>query len=111
MTKLRIGIIGLGIGRHHIRGYQSHPNAEVVAIADLDETRLKTSGDEYKIAHRYRDAQEMLTQEKLDIVSVCTPNKFHKPLTLAAFKAGCRSFGGNRSWGVCLATTRTSRDH
>lgn len=89
MNKLRVGIIGLGIGRHHIRGYQSHPNAEVAAIADLDETRLKVSGDEYKIEHRYRDAQEMLTQEKLDVVSVCTPNKFHKPLTIAALEAGC----------------------
>jgi predicted dehydrogenase len=89
VNKLRIGIIGLGIGRHHIRGYQSHPNAEVVAIADLDETRLKVSGDEYKIAGRYRDAQEMFLREKLDIVSVCTPNKFHKPLTIAALEAGC----------------------
>jgi predicted dehydrogenase len=89
VTKLRIGIIGLGIGRSHIRGYQSHPSAEVVAIADLDETRLKASGDEYKIPHRYRDAQEMLAKEKLDVVSVCTPNKFHKPLTLAALAAGC----------------------
>jgi len=89
MNKLRVGIIGLGIGRSHIRGYQSHPNAEVVAIADLDETKLKTSGDEYKVPNRYRDAQEMLAKEKLDIVSVCTPNKFHKPLALAAFAAGC----------------------
>ncbi len=89
MTKLRVGVIGLGIGRSHIRGFQSHPCAEVVAIADLDETRLQASGDEFKIPNRYRDAQEMLTKEKLDIVSVCTPNKFHKPLTLAAFKAGC----------------------
>lgn len=89
MKKLRVGIIGLGIGRSHIRGYQSHPGAEVVAIADLDETRLKVSGDEYKIAGRYRDAQEMLAKEKLDIVSVCTPNKFHKPLALAALEAGC----------------------
>lgn len=89
MNKLRVGIIGLGIGRSHIRGYQSHPGAEVVAIADLDETRLKVSGDEYKIAGRYRDAQEMLAKEKLDLVSVCTPNKFHKPLALAALDAGC----------------------
>ena len=88
MNKLRVGIIGLGIGRSHIRGYQSHPNAEVVAIADLDETRLKVSGDEYKIAGRYHDAQEMFLQEKLDIVSVCTPNKFHKPLTIAARGSG-----------------------
>jgi len=89
VTKLRCGIIGLGIGRSHIRGYQSHPGAEVVAIADLDETRLKVSGDEFKVPNRYRDAQEMLAKEKLDIVSVCTPNKFHRPLTLAALQAGC----------------------
>jgi len=89
VNKLRVGVIGLGIGRSHIRGFQSHPSAEVVAIADLDEARLKASGDEFKIANRYRDAQEMLTKEALDIVSVCTPNKFHKPLTLAAFQAGC----------------------
>jgi predicted dehydrogenase len=93
VTKLRIGVIGLGIGRSHIRGYQSHPTAEVVAIADLDETRLKVSGDEYKIPHRYRDAQEMLAKEKLDIVSIATPNKFHKPLTLAALAAGCHVLG------------------
>jgi predicted dehydrogenase len=24
MDKIRIGVIGLGIGRHHIRGYQAH---------------------------------------------------------------------------------------
>jgi len=89
VKKLRVGVIGLGIGRSHIRGYQSHHGAEVVAIADLDETRLKASGDEFKVPHRYRDAQEMLTKEKLDIVSVCTPNKFHKSLTLAALRAGC----------------------
>jgi len=86
MNNLRVGIIGLGIGRSHIRGYQSHPNAEVVAIADLDETKLKASGDEFKIPDRYRDAQEMLAKEKLDIVSVCTPNKFHKPLTLRRWR-------------------------
>lgn len=89
MNKLRVGIIGLGIGRSHIRGYQSHPNVEVAAIADLDETKLKATGDEFKIPGRYRDAQEMFAKEKLNIVSVCTPNKFHKPLTLAALAAGC----------------------
>jgi len=89
VNKLRVGVIGLGIGRSHIRGYQSHHGAEVVAIADLDETRLRLAGDEFKVPHRYRDAQEMLAKENLDVVSVCTPNKFHRPMTLAALRAGC----------------------
>jgi predicted dehydrogenase len=56
MNKLRVGIIGLGIGRSHIRSFQSHPGAEVVAIADPDETRLKVSGEEGLIVMELLDA-------------------------------------------------------
>jgi predicted dehydrogenase len=89
MKKLRVGVIGLGMGRAHIKGYQSHPEAEVVAIADIDEKRLQAAGDEFKVPGRYATAAKMLKKEKLDVVSVVTPNKFHKPLTLAALQAGC----------------------
>ncbi len=88
MQKLRIGVIGLGMGRHHIAGYQTHPNAEVVAIADLDEQLLKQIGDQYGVPRRYPSGERMLQQEKLDIVSVATPNKFHQLLTVAALEAG-----------------------
>jgi len=89
MRKLRVGVIGLGIGRSHIKGYRSHPAAEVVAVADPNKDRLQTVADEYKVPKRYLSAREMLDKEGLDVVSIATPNKFHKPLTLAAFRAGC----------------------
>ncbi len=89
MKKLRVGVIGLGMGKGHIKGYQSHPNAEVVAIADPNADRLAAVGDEFKIPSRYAEPQKMLDSEKLDVVSVATPNKFHMPLAVAAFKAGC----------------------
>ena len=41
------------------------------------------------MARRYLTGEEMLEQESLDIVSVATPNKFHMPIAVAAFKAGC----------------------
>ena len=89
MKKLRIGIIGLGIGRYHAAGYQTHLDAELVAVADLDEKRLKEIGDQYNVPSRYRSAEDMFAAEQLDVVSVCTPNKFHAPLTIAALKLGC----------------------
>jgi len=92
MSKLKVGVIGLGIGNGHIKNFNLHPQAEVVAIADSDPVRLKTRGDEHKVPGRYTDALEMLKKEKLDIVAVATPNKFHKPLTLAALEAGCHVF-------------------
>jgi predicted dehydrogenase len=89
MKKLRIGTIGLGMGSGHIRGFKTHPNAEVVAAADTCEERLKERGEELAVPSLYTSAEEMLEKEKLDIVSIAVPNKFHKPLTLAAFDAGC----------------------
>lgn len=86
--KLRVGVIGLGMGRGHIENFRKHPKVEVVAIADTDPKRLQERGDEFAVKGRYADALEMLAKEKLDIVSVATPNKFHKPLTIAALKAG-----------------------
>lgn len=89
MDTLRVGVIGVGMGRYHIADYQKHPQAEVVAVADLDPARLQAVADQYHVPRRYAMGEEMLRQEELDIVSIATPNKFHKPLTIAALQAGC----------------------
>ena len=89
MNKIRVGVIGLGMGRHHVSSFQNHPNAEVIAIADLDTDRLEEIGDKNGVDKRYTSSEEMLAQEQLDVVSIATPNKLHKPLTIAALEAGC----------------------
>ncbi len=91
-AKLRIGVVGLGIGRGHVRGYRLHPRAEVVAVCDTDPARLETVGEALGITARYTDAAAMLAAERIDILSVATPNVFHKPLTIAGLKAGCHVF-------------------
>ena len=85
---LRVGVIGLGMGQFHVQNYRKAAGCEVVALADVDEKRLKAFADEQKIEARYTDAAKMLEKEKLDVVSVATPNKFHCPLTVAALEAG-----------------------
>ncbi|NBB95376.1 MAG: Gfo/Idh/MocA family oxidoreductase [Planctomycetes bacterium] len=87
--KIRCGVIGLGMGTGHVKGYQSHPQAEVVAVADTNPDRLEQRAEEFGVEGRYTDAKTMLKDETLDVVSVVTPNTFHKPLTIAALKAGC----------------------
>jgi predicted dehydrogenase len=88
MKKLRVGVIGLGMGRGHVKAYHGHDQVEVAAIADLNQELLDKIGDEFEVGQRYTSAEAMLEAEKLDVVSICTPNKFHKPLTLAALAAG-----------------------
>ena len=38
--KLKLGVVGLGMGQAHAQGYQSHAAAEVVALCDVDQTKL-----------------------------------------------------------------------
>lgn len=89
MEKLRVGVIGLGMGRHHVAGFQGHPRSEVVAVADVNESILNEIGGQYSISKRYLNPFEMLENENLDVVSIATPNKFHRELAIAAFQAGC----------------------
>lgn len=89
MAKLKAAVIGLGMGKAHIRGYQSHPDVEVAAVADLNEKLCRTVTGDFSIGRYYTDPEEMLRKEKPDVVSIATPNKFHMPLTLAALKEGC----------------------
>ena len=89
MSRLRAGVIGLGMGKAHINGYRTHPQVDMVAIADLDEEKLSTVGSELGIDKRYTNVEEMFQKEKLDLVSVATPNKFHKSLTISALEHGC----------------------
>ncbi|HEY3396788.1 MAG TPA: Gfo/Idh/MocA family oxidoreductase [Armatimonadota bacterium] len=86
--RLRVGVIGAGIGEYHLAGYESHPQAEVVALCDLDETKLAASAAAHGIPHTFTDYKEMLGLAELDAVSVCVPNFLHAPLVLAALAAG-----------------------
>lgn len=87
--KLRVAVIGLGMGKGHVREFRQHAGCEVVAVADLDAERLAQVAAEHGVKSTYTDPLVMLDKEALDIVCVATPNKFHKPLTLAALAAGC----------------------
>lgn len=86
---LRVGVIGLGMGRGHVRGFQAHGGCKVVAVADPDDARLAQVSKEFNVPKRYASGEEMIDKEELDVVAVATPNKFHMPLTVAALRKGC----------------------
>lgn len=87
-ARLRAGVIGVGVGAAHVVGYQAHPAAEVVAIADLNPERLAEVGNTYGITDRYSNYLELLQRPDIDVVSVALPNALHAPITQAALEAG-----------------------
>jgi predicted dehydrogenase len=87
--KVRVGVVGVGIGSLHIQGYQQHPQAEVVAVCDINEARAQQVAQEYGVPHVFTDYAQMLEKVELNAVSVCTPNALHAPVAIAAMEAGC----------------------
>jgi len=87
---LKIGIIGAGaFGSIHLSGFSKNPNCELVAIASRTEEHARAASEEFLVPKVYsgNDSWEkMLDNEKLDVVSVCTPNYLHAPIILKAIE-------------------------
>ncbi|MCB1374224.1 MAG: Gfo/Idh/MocA family oxidoreductase [Rhodobacteraceae bacterium] len=89
MTILRVGIVGLNIGRSHIvEGYAPHPGFEVHTVCDLDEARLEAVAGEFGVPERTRSFEAMLADERLDIIDICTPPSIHRRQVEAALASG-----------------------
>ncbi|NUK30269.1 Gfo/Idh/MocA family oxidoreductase [Parageobacillus sp. VR-IP] len=90
--RLRVAIIGAGgIARDvHIPNYlKCGKKVEIVAIADVVREKAEELAKNFNIPNVFTDYEQMLAEVDIDAVSVCTPNKFHYPATIAALKAGC----------------------
>ncbi len=86
MEKARIGVIGTGAwGKNHARVYYELDNAELVAIADINESRAKLIASKYG-AKSYTDFVEMLEKEDLDGVAIATPTTTHHKIGLKAME-------------------------
>ena len=91
LKKHRVGVIGAGsIAQEcHLPGYAKVKNVELVAFADPVKRRHKEVHAKFPQMRAYESYIDMLEKEDLDVISVCTPNKFHAAATIAALKSGC----------------------
>lgn len=89
MNKLRMGIIGAGgiaQGRHIPVFLDLKEKITITAVYDVDDNRAKEVADRYNIEHVCSNYEEMFRQ--VDAVTICTPNKFHAEIAVAALDAG-----------------------
>ncbi len=86
--RVRVGVIGLGMGMFHLNNYAADPNAQVTAICDLNEERLNSIKEQKGIPFAFTDYREMLASDTIDAVSIAVPNFLHKPMAIDAMNAG-----------------------
>ncbi|MGC9349315.1 MAG: Gfo/Idh/MocA family protein [Anaerolineae bacterium] len=89
MSDLKVGVIGLGLGRHHVAAYAASERVGRLVICDTDREALASARDAFpRVDETYDDLATMLNREALDAVSVVTPDHFHRAHAEACLAAG-----------------------
>ena len=69
---LKVAVIGLGgIGNTHCRYYQENPDAELVAVCDIQTERADKAAGDYGVPAFY-SVEDLLANADFEAVSVCT---------------------------------------
>lgn len=93
MDKLRVGILGLGRGLTHLRGFLGVENAEVIGVADRIEARRERAAGllNQRGVHHVKMLQEYddLLAMQPDAVVIASNGKLQVEHTIQALEAGC----------------------
>jgi len=88
MEKIKVGVAGLGfIGPAHIEALRRLPNIEVAAISEFSLELAKEKAEKLGV-DRYYLFEDLLKQDDIKCIHVCTPNFLHYSQAKAAIEAG-----------------------
>ena len=89
MAKTRVAIIGCGqiAATRHAPEYHLHPDVELVGYYDHHPENADKLAEQFG-GKRYDSMEDLLSDDDIDAVSVCTPNRFHAEHSIAALEAG-----------------------
>lgn len=86
MGDLRIGVVGLGVGREHLHSWSDVEGASAVIVADVDEARRRAVEQEWGVTAV--DSIDELLAEGVDVVDLCTPPSMHESQIERCLAAG-----------------------
>ena len=85
---LRVGVIGCGmISVNHFKALKQVKNAQLAAVCDVDAEVLRKAMDEQNVKG-YQDYRDLLADDEIDAVHICTPHYLHPQMAMDALKAG-----------------------
>lgn len=86
---LKVGVVGVGgIAKAHMPGWAASEFAEVVAGCDISMEALEKWGLLHGVSKLEQDPSGLFGDPDIDIIDVCTPNRYHAPIAIGALEAG-----------------------
>lgn len=87
-TRLRAGFVGAGfMAEVHSRAARA-AGAEIAGIASSSPASAARAKDRLGVEQAYDSVQDLVQDDMIDIIHICTPNATHAALAEAALKAG-----------------------
>jgi predicted dehydrogenase len=76
--RLRVAVVGGGVGQQHISAFQQLPEQfEVLAFCDIDLDKARAAAANYNIRHVATDIAQLCRMDDLDVIDICTPPHLH----------------------------------
>lgn len=75
-----------------MRNFNANSHAQVVALCDMDNSRLDLQILSHPMVQGTRDANEVINSPDIDVVVIATPSSSHFDLTKQALNAGKHCF-------------------
>jgi predicted dehydrogenase len=90
VKKIKVAVIGCGtIARNsHLPSYAKNPLVEVKYLVDIKQERAIEMAEKYNVQHTFADFREILEDDEVEAVSICTPNDTHAPIAIECLNAG-----------------------
>ena len=88
VRKLGLGIVGLRMGYGHFQQCKDLPDADLVAVCDINADLVAKTQKEFEVPLATTDYDELLASDQVDVVSVTTPDYLHMEQTIKALEAG-----------------------
>jgi len=93
MNKIKLGIIGMGrMGITHFSIINSHPEVEIVAVADTTKMTLDLLKKYVSGIQVFKDYKELIETSHPDAIIVCTPPNLHYEVCKFAYERGIHVF-------------------
>ena len=90
MNKLKIAVIGTGlVGSFHAETFFRNPNSELIAVCDIDKEKVNTIANRFK-CKAYNEFESLINTEKLDAISIATPEQIRIAPALLAIEKGLK---------------------
>ena len=90
MDKLKIAVIGTGlVGSFHAETFFRNPNSELIAVCDIDKEKVNKIANRFK-CKAYNEFESLINTEKLDAISIATPEQIRIAPALLAIEKGLK---------------------